>query len=257
MACVSGTLLYTTSTATPFQSSQASYPPHHSPPTPLLSNIEKFFTEPSNRDPTRCLGWIETGAAAAEFVYTFFTPTIDALRPPKSPTAPPLLVLCHSARSPLHSTQNLCFPLHITLCNMDVLINAKLTYELLLLELNSGSHSPSTAVEEANMPERLSPSLTALISLVSLSLNFDIRVPFRLPPVTTFSHAGDTIHHHFDKKSIPETTQRDGRLGMEQLAQLAQTLSRRVDLTRQLCCSRPSESTEYYPLYSRLNGRAA
>jgi hypothetical protein len=29
---------------------------------------------------------------------------------------------------------------------MDVLINAKLTYELLLLELNSGSHSPSTVV---------------------------------------------------------------------------------------------------------------
>lgn len=35
------------------------------------------------------------------------------------------------------------------------------------------------------------------------------------------------------------------QLGIEQLAQLAQTLSRRVDLTRQLCCSRPSESTEY------------
>jgi hypothetical protein len=35
------------------------------------------------------------------------------------------------------------------------------------------------------------------------------------------------------------------QLGIGQLVQLAQTLSRRVDLTRQLCCSRPSESTEY------------
>lgn len=42
LASLSAALVDTTTT-TPFQSSLASYPPHHSPPTPLLSNIEKVL----------------------------------------------------------------------------------------------------------------------------------------------------------------------------------------------------------------------